>query len=102
MFDMEHRLVAMFSSYADAAKIMGVTRQAITHCAKGEKLTCAGYYWREIDHNVVVDSDDLSTLMLADYDSSVGLIRKAYKSWETKRSDIINVSDFKNKNTRKR
>ena len=98
-FNKGYKLVAVFSSYSDAAKIVGVSRQAITHCAKGEKILCAGLYWREIDHDFVVDNDDLNKLTLPVYDRATHQVRKGYKPWRNGKNNIIIISNYYSKSS---
>ena len=70
-FDKKFKLVGIFRSYSDAAKIFKVSRQAIINCVNGRKISCSGYYWREIDKEWIIDDDDFSELTLVDYDRAL-------------------------------
>ena len=100
-FNRGHKLVAAFCSYCDAAKIVGVSRQAISNCAKGRKIVCSDLYWRELDPDIMIDSDDLDSLTLPEYDRMVELKRKGYKPWKNGKENTIIISEYYPKSNNK-
>lgn len=77
-FDDGFKLVALFHSYSNASRIMRVSRQSIVNSVTGKKITCAGMYWREIDSNIIIDSDDLGNLNMLTYDAQLGINYRVY------------------------
>lgn len=44
--DMDGNIINEYPSMKEAARIFGVTRQAISYCCSGGSKSCAGYVWR--------------------------------------------------------
>ena len=65
------KLIGIFRSLSDASRIFNVSRQSITNCAKGKIKTCAGYQWRMLDDDWVIDTDDLKSLSIKEFDSYI-------------------------------
>ena len=88
-FDEQFKLVAIFRSFSDAAKAFGVSRQSIMNCVNGRKIQCSGYYWRKIDSNDIIESDDLGRLDMIEYDRQYGINHRIYKIKNRKRTIIF-------------
>lgn len=89
------RMAAIFSSYNEVEKITGKKHQSILKCCKGDNISCLGYYWRELDPELIIDIDeDLDKLTLLDYDAEIGEDRRIYANSKMMRGETILESQY--------
>ena len=93
------RLMGVFSSYREVEKLTGFKHQCILRADNGDTVSAYGHYWRELDAETILESDDLGSLNLADYD--LGVIQKdrlVYKTAEMGRGkETVMISKIANK-----
>lgn len=95
-FNKSKILAAVFASYRDAERITKGTHPCIAKACHGEMIMAYGKYWRELDSDIIIESDDIGTLTLPDYDVNiVHHDRLIYRSnTSTKKREKIFSSDF--------
>lgn len=91
VFNSRYLLSGIFGSVKEVSKVTGVVRQSIIKAVYGDTISVKGCYLRAIPNDVVLDSDDIGTLTLFEFDREAGSPdRKIYKSTRMgKRLDII-------------
>jgi hypothetical protein len=91
MFNSRYILTGTFGSIKEVSKITGAVRQSIIKAVYGDTISVKGCYLRPIPDSVIVDTDDLNTLTLFEFDEMAKIPdRKIYKSTRMgRRSDII-------------
>lgn len=87
-------LIAMFASVGLAGTLTGILPQAVSNACIGSSLSSNGMYFRHLDPIVTVESDDIGSLKLKDYDYILGQTRK-YRKPKNMLSDYRNY--LKNK-----
>ena len=97
-FDGNLKLVAIFGSYNIAERITGVAHQRLFKACRGEIIAINKHYWREFDDSDdVVESDDIGSLNLLDFDSKFNIDRKVYCSRKMIRGQEIPESQYGNR-----
>lgn len=97
-FDGSLKLKAIFQSYNAAEKITKIPHQNLIKAADGKVIAAKGLYWRELtDENIILETDDLNTLSLLDYDAMMGKDLTIYATRNMKRGEEILESQFKNR-----
>lgn len=88
-FDSEFKLVAMFDSIISAERVTKLPRQKI-HDAMYDKVPAyGGLYWREIDKDFILESDDLGKLNMLNYDSDMGVDHAVYCTPKMKHGNLV-------------
>lgn len=80
VFNYSGTLIAIFASVGLAGTLTGILPQAISNACIGSSLSSNGMYFRHLDPIVTVESDDIGSLKLKDYDHILGQTRKYRKS----------------------
>lgn len=96
-FNKNYRLAAIFSSYNEAERIVGVSHQVLLRCCKGETITVKSMYWREVPGDQILDIDDVGELNLIEYDAEVGCDRRIYATSSQKKGEVILSSQYPNR-----
>lgn len=91
VFNSRYLLSGVFGSIKEVSKVTGVVRQSIIKAVYGDTISVKNCYLRPIPGDVIIDTDDIGSLTIFDFDKEVGNPdRKIYKSTRMgKRSDII-------------
>ncbi len=77
------RLIGVFRSYREVEKLTGFKHQCILRAVSGDNVSAYGHYWRELDAETILESDDLGHLTLVEYDLNVAKKdRLVYKTAE--------------------
>lgn len=94
IFNAKYKLIGIFRSIKEASDITGTARQSIMKNINGEALSAKKHYWRNIPDDFIVDSDDIGSLTLFNFDKEVGNPdRHVYgKGKMRKRSSIMHES----------
>lgn len=69
-------LVAIFKSMQSCAEIAAISVKTVSRACKGEYPAAAGFYFRRLHPDVEVDTGDLDTLRLEEYDELCGEVRR--------------------------
>lgn len=98
VFDGTLKLVAMFGSYNIAERVTGIAHQRLCKACNGDIIAIHKHYWREFDDSKdVLESDDLGTLNLLEYDAKMNVDRKIYCTRKMLRGQEIPESQYKNR-----
>lgn len=69
-------LVAIFKSMQACAEIAAISVKTVSRACKGEYAAAAGFYFRRLHPDVEVDTEDLDTLRLEEYDALCNEVRR--------------------------
>lgn len=100
VFNSRYLLSGIFGSVKEVSKVTGVVRQSIIKAVYGDIISVKGCYLRAIPNDMILDSDDIGSLTLFEFDREANNPdRKIYKSTRMgKRLDIIMESQHKKYN----
>lgn len=76
LFNHARVLAAIFKSMQSCSEITGVSLNTVLRACKGEYVVAGGYYLRKLHPDVQVDTTDLDTLRLEEYDKLCGEHRR--------------------------
>lgn len=93
-FDSSLKLSAMYGSYNMTERVTGIPHQRLVLACNGGLVAIRKHYWRSLDKDFIIESDDLSDLNLLDFDSQMNEDRVIYCSRNMKRGDIILESKY--------
>lgn len=69
-------LVAIFKSMQSCAEIIGTSVKTVSRACKGEYAAAAGFYFRRLHPDIEVETADLDTLRLEEYDALCNEVRR--------------------------
>lgn len=69
-------LVAIFKSMQACAEIIGTSVKTVSRACKGEYAAAAGFYFRRLHPDIEVETADLDTLRLEEYDTLCNEVRR--------------------------
>lgn len=76
VFSHTRTLVAIFKSMQCCAEMVGTSVKTVSRACKGVHATAAGFYFRRLHPDVEIDTADLDTLRLEEYDGLCGEQRR--------------------------
>lgn len=92
VFSPSKTLIAIMRSVRSTAKLINGNPQSISFAATGKIISSNGLYYRPMNENVEITTEDVGTLNLIDYDVLCGETRKYYKTRNMSRRNK-NVED---------
>lgn len=90
-------LMAVFKSVNSAGENLMVQPQAISNASTGRTLSSSGLYFRHLDSDAVIESEDIGVLTVQEYDEAVHIIR-TYKTKTAMYRERANFLKRRNKN----
>lgn len=76
VFNHTRVLVAAVRSMQSAADLMQVPVKAVSKACQGNYVATAGLYFRRLHPDILVETSDLDTLHLEEYDALCGEVRR--------------------------
>lgn len=105
VFNRSQILIAIIRSVHTTAEFSHGNLQSISFCCQGRFVSSGGYYFRYVHENILIESSDIDTLKLPDYDRMCGVERryhtkksmaKVLKFVNTRRENHILAKHLKN------
>lgn len=97
VFNNTRVLIAIVRSLHCASELTGGNLQSISFSCTGRYVSAGGYYYRHINPNVMVSTEDLGVLKLPDYDMRCGEKRRYHTSREMNRRHELEIERRKSK-----
>lgn len=72
VFNKSQVLIAVIRSVRSTAEFSQLGLQSISFCCNGRFVSSGGYYFRFINDRILIETSDLDTLKLPDYDRMCG------------------------------
>lgn len=89
VFNPGKRLMALFGSRLQAAKMMNVSTQGVLRACNGEAITTGGFYFREWTDDIEIDFyKEMGELTIMEYDELCGVERKLYRGARINRKNL--------------
>lgn len=85
IFNNSRILIAIVRSLHSTSDITGGNLQSISFVCTGRYVSAGGYYYRHLNPNVKVTTDDLDVLKLNEYDALCGVNRRYHTLREMNR-----------------
>ncbi len=93
-FDSSYKLVAIFKSISEAAKITGTLRQSLIKAAYGDIISVNKKYWRVVPPDLQIEPDDIGELTLFDFDEAIGEDRRIYSTRKMLKKSAMLESEY--------
>lgn len=93
-FDPTYRLVAVFHSISEAAKMTKTIRQSLIKAAYGEIISVANRYWRVLPADFQLEPDDIGQLTIFEFDAAVGEDRRIYATRKMLKNSAMLESEY--------
>lgn len=87
-------LAAIVKSTTQLKNMLGVGMSDVQRALTGERITCNGYYIRNIPKEIILDVDDLGVDNVLDFDAQCGVDMRIYATSKQRRSEILLESEF--------
>lgn len=76
VFNHTRVLVGVIRSIMSASEMTGASLKAVSSACQGSYITTAGFYFRRLHPDVLIETSDLDTLKLEEYDTLCGETRR--------------------------